>query len=153
MEQKRGDQSNAVETPASGLRAGLAALMLVAIAIALILFYFHQQKNDVVRRQVGEAIASADGVRVAVAIYRARTGNWPADDSAAGLLSPSAVSGKYVDGIHIEQGDIVIALGGGAERTLQGKRVRLTPYFDASVVKWHCSSRDIGADLLPQNCR
>ncbi len=154
MEQESGNShSDPAQAPASGFRAILAAAVLAAIAVALILFYFHQQKNEVARTQIGEAIASADGVRVAVAIYHARTGAWPADNGAAGLLSPSAATGKYVDDIRIENGNIVVTLGGQAERALKGKRVELAPWLDAEVVKWRCIAPDIDAGLLPRNCR
>jgi type IV pilus assembly protein PilA len=154
MEQDTGNSdSDRAQAPAGGLRAILAAVVLAAIAVALILFYFHQQKHDLARTQVGDAIASADGVRVAVALYHARSGAWPADNTAAGLLSPSAATGKYVDGIHVENGNIVVTLGGQAERALKGKRVGLAPWLDAEVVKWRCSATGIDADLLPRNCR
>ncbi|HEY3521692.1 MAG TPA: pilin [Rhodanobacteraceae bacterium] len=137
----------------SGFRAILAAVVLAAIALALILFYFHQQKTDPARAQIGAALASTDGVRVAVAIYHARSGAWPPDYTAAGLLSPSAAPGEYIDDIHVENGTIVVTLGGRAERALQGKRVELAPWLDAKVVKWRCTSQGVDADLLPRNCR
>jgi type IV pilus assembly protein PilA len=154
MEQESGNShSDQGQAPAGGLRAILAVVLLAAIVISLVFLYFHQQKNDVARTQIGAAIASADGVRVAVAIYHARTGAWPADNAAAGLLSSSAAPGKYVDGIHVENGDIVVTLGGEVERALKGKRVELAPWLDAQVVKWRCTTRDVAADLLPRNCR
>ncbi|MGH8212515.1 MAG: pilin [Rhodanobacteraceae bacterium] len=154
MEQQSGSpHSDPAQAPVSGFRAILAAVVLAAIALALTLFYFHQRKTDVAREQVGAAIASADGVRVAVAIYRARTGAWPPDNSAAGLLSPSAAPGKYIGDIHIENGTIAVTLGGQAERALQGKRVELAPWLDAEVVKWRCTAPGMDADLLPRDCR
>ena len=130
----------------------VAVLIAAAIAVAAVLVHRHHVRA--VRAQVGEAIATADGMRVAVALYRARNGGaWPYDNSQAGLLSLSAVSGRYLDNAHIENGRIVITLGGQADDALRGKQVVLTPYLSGSLVLWHCASPDIARDLLPGNCR
>lgn len=127
----------------------VAVLVLIAIGIAI---WLRQHRTQVIRAQVGDAIASADGLRVAVAIYHVRTGAWPPDNIAAGLLSPSALSGKYVEGVRIENGTIVITLGAQAHHKLRGDHVELSPYLSGSVVMWHCKSADIRANLLPKNC-
>lgn len=147
------DNYSEVMPAASGARALLAAAMLALIVLALTFFYLHQQRTSVAREQVRAAIATADNVRLAVAVYHSRTGAWPQDNAAAGLQSPSIVAGKYVAGVHIENGGIVITLGGQVESALQGKRVELAPYLDAAVVKWRCGSNDIKPRYLPTACR
>ncbi len=130
----------------------LIVLVIAAIAGAVVLL--RRQHLREVRAQINDAIATADGMRVAIAVYRARNGGaWPYDNSQAGLLSLSAVSGKYVSNAHIENGRIVIILGGQIADAQRGKRIVLTPYLQGSLVLWQCSSHDLAADLLPQNCR
>lgn len=92
------------------------------------------------------------GTRVAVAIYHAQTGAWPPDNTAAGLLSPTAVTGRYVGDVRIDGGRIVITLGGQVHRKLRGGHVALTPYLDGALVRWHCASSDIEPDFLPNSC-
>ena len=92
-------------------------------------------------------------MRIAVAMYRARNGGaWPYNNSQAGLLSLSAVSGRYVDNTRIENGRIVITLGGEISSAVRDKHIVLTPYLAGSLVLWHCGSNDVEKNLLPQSC-
>lgn len=148
------DDPTDTRQPATRKRAvGIViALILILVAIGLIAVFTHLHRVHAIRAQVGDAIATADGVRVAVAIYHAQTGAWAPDNTAAGLLSPSAVNGRYVTDVHIDNGKIVITLGAQVHRKVRGDHIALTPYLDGALVRWHCASPDIRADLLPESC-
>src|SRR5690348_17622686 len=137
------------------LRIIVASGLLVVGAALLAGFFLHRHSADrahEIRAQISDAIATADGMRSAVALYRARNGGaWPYNNSQAGLLSLSAVNGKYVENTHTENGRIVITLGGDVERVVRGQHVVLTPYLDGPLVLWRCGSSAIDKDLLPQN--
>ncbi|HET6913773.1 MAG TPA: pilin [Rhodanobacteraceae bacterium] len=139
------------------LRAIVMIGVLVVAAALLAGFFVSRHRADRVRgirAQVADAIATADGMRSAVALYRARNdGAWPYNNTQAGLLSLSAVSGKYVDNTHIENGRIVITLGGDIARAVRGKHIVLTPYLSGQLVLWRCESSEVEADLLPESCR
>ncbi|HXS74218.1 MAG TPA: pilin [Rhodanobacteraceae bacterium] len=139
------------------LRRIVAVVVLVvaaALTIGLLARGYHADRARTIRAQIGEAIATADGMRQAVALYRARNGGaWPYNNSQAGLLSLSAVNSKYVDNTHIENGRIMITLGGQIDRTVRDKHIVLTPYLAGSLVLWHCGSSDVEKNLLPQNCK
>ena len=138
------------------LRIIVVSVVVVVAAALLAGFFLHRHRtNNVheIRAQVSQAIATADGMRVAVAMYRARNGGaWPYNNSQAGLLSLSAVSGRYVDNTRIENGRIVITLGGEISSAVRDKHIVLTPYLAGSLVLWHCGSNDVEKNLLPQNC-
>jgi hypothetical protein len=145
-------------TPAvRGLRIIILVLVVVAAAASLAVALLHRHRVDranTIRAQIEQGIATADGMRQAVALYRARNGGaWPYNNTQAGLLSLSAVSGKYVDNTRIENGRIVITLGGDIEGVVHGKHIVLTPYLAGSLVLWRCGSSDIENALLPQSCR
>lgn len=139
------------------LRLIVAIVVLVVGAALLAGFLLHRHRLDrvrTIRAQIQQGIATADGMRVVVATYRVRNGGaWPYNNTQAGLLSLSAVSGKYVEGTHIENGRIVITLGGDIAGAVRGKHIVLTPYLSGSLVLWHCASDDIDMDLLPESCR
>lgn len=139
------------------LRIIILALVVVIAAASMAGALLHRHRVDrinTIQAQIQQGIATADGMRQAVALYRARNGGaWPYNNTQAGLLSLSAVSGKYVDSTHIENGRIVITLGGAIERAVRGKHIVLTPYLDGSLVLWRCGSDDISVDLLPASCR
>jgi len=145
-------------TPAVRRLRFLVLVTVLAIVAALLVgFFLHRRNADrahEIRTQISEAIATADGMRSAVALYRARNGGaWPYNNTQAGLLALSAVSGKYVGNTHIENGRIVITLGGDIARAARGKHIVLTPYLAGALVLWHCSSNDLSAELLPESCR
>lgn len=139
------------------LRIVVATAVLAIGAALLAGFLLRGHRIDrarTIRAQIEQGIATADSVRVAVALYRARSGGaWPYNNAQAGLLALSAVDGKYVENTHIESGRIIITLGNDIEPSMHGKHVVLTPYLDGSLVLWHCASSDIAPDLLPASCR
>lgn len=147
-----GDNLTQLRLPAARKRAAAIVIVLILIAIGLLAAFAHLHRISAIRAQVGDAIATADGTRVAVAIYHAQTGAWPPDNTAAGLLSPTAVTGRYVGDVRIDGGRIVITLGGQVHRKLRGGHVALTPYLDGALVRWHCASSDIEPDFLPNSC-
>src|SRR5690242_16088414 len=128
--------------------AAIAALVVGAVLLAGFLLQTHRSDRvRTIRAQIEQGIATADGVRMAVASYRASNGGaWPYNNTQAGLLSLSAVNGKYVENTHIENGRIVITLGGDVERVVRGKHVVLTPYLDGPLVLWRCGSDDIRSE-------
>jgi hypothetical protein len=145
-------------TPAVRRLRILVLITVLAVVAALLAgLFLHRRSADrahEIRTQISEAIATADGMRSAVALYRARNGGaWPYSNTQAGLLALSAVSGKFVDNTHIENGRIVITLGGDIARAVRGKHIVLTPYLAGSLVLWHCSSSDVEKNLLPKNCK
>lgn len=145
-------------TPAVRRLRFIAAVVVLLVGGALLAgFLLRQHSLDrarIIRAQIGQGIAIADGMRMAVASYRVRNGGaWPYNNTQAGLLSLSAVSGKYVENTQIENGRIVITLGGDIGPLVRGKHIVLTPYAEGSLVRWHCGSDDIAKDLLPTSCR
>ena len=144
-------------TPAVRRLRLIVLVCVAAIAAAAIAgFLLHRHRVDrvrTIRAEIAQGIATADGMRVAVATYRARNGGaWPYNNAQAGLLSLSAVDGKYVENTHVENGRIVITLGGDVAGAVRGKHIVLTPYLAGSLVLWKCGSDDVPRDLLPETC-
>ncbi|ENS6804641.1 prepilin-type cleavage/methylation domain-containing protein, partial [Neisseria gonorrhoeae] len=48
------------------------------------------------RAQVSEAILLAEGQKSAVTEYYLNHGEWPKDNTSAGVASPAEIKGKYV---------------------------------------------------------
>lgn len=145
-------------TPAVQRLRFLVAIVVLVVGAALLAGFLVQRhrvdRARTIRAHIEQGIATADGVRMAVASFRVRNGGaWPYNNAQAGLLSLSAVNGKYVENTHVENGRIVITLGGDIERTVRGKHIVLTPYLEGSLVLWHCASNDIEKDLLPASCK
>ncbi|ENV5512645.1 pilin, partial [Neisseria gonorrhoeae] len=56
------------------------------------------------RAQVSEAILLAEGQKSAVTEYYLNNGEWPADNGAAGVASPTDIKGKYVQKVEVAKG-------------------------------------------------
>ncbi|EMT3105516.1 pilin, partial [Neisseria gonorrhoeae] len=56
------------------------------------------------RAQVSEAILLAEGQKSAVTEYYLNHGEWPKDNTSAGVASASKIIGKYVKEVKVENG-------------------------------------------------
>jgi Tfp pilus assembly major pilin PilA len=111
-----------------------------------------------IRSQIVEGLNLAASVKEAVAQSYAATGAWPADPSGAGL--GTAYEGKYVSGIDVSDGVVVIHYGNAAHRLIAGHALALRPVAatDGSI-QWACGyaagsdATDIQPQYLPRLCR
>ncbi|ENX1080310.1 hypothetical protein FBS54_10220, partial [Neisseria gonorrhoeae] len=56
------------------------------------------------RAQVSEAILLAEGQKSAVAEYYLNNGEWPENNTSAGVASSSSIKGKYVKSVTVAKG-------------------------------------------------
>ena len=119
-------------------------MIVVAIIGILAAIAIPAYQDYVIRSQVSEGLAMAASAKVSVAEYYANKGNWPADNSAAGLGAASEIQGKYVQSIEVDTGGITITYGNEANATnLVGESVGLTPGASlAGDVIWKCGLSD-----------
>ncbi|EMT8333147.1 pilin, partial [Neisseria gonorrhoeae] len=65
----------------------------------------YRQTRIPARAQVSEAILLAEGQKSAVAGYYLNHGEWPKDNTSAGVASPPTdIKGKYVKSVTVENG-------------------------------------------------
>ena len=80
----------------------LIELMIVVAIIAILAAIAISQYQDyVIRSQVAEASALADGVKTAVADYYNNYGRFAATQASYGLASPTSISGTYVKQVDV----------------------------------------------------
>ncbi|ENS9133113.1 hypothetical protein F1M83_002159, partial [Neisseria gonorrhoeae] len=78
------------------------------------------------RAQVSEAILLAEGQKSAVTEYYLNNGEWPKDNGAAGVASPSDIKGKYVQKVEVNNGVVTAKMKpSGVNKEIQGKRLSL----------------------------
>ncbi|HFC4001543.1 TPA: pilin [Neisseria gonorrhoeae] len=91
------------------------------------------------RAQVSEAILLAEGQKSAVTEYYLNHGEWPKDNTSAGVASSDKIKGKYVQKVEVAKGVVTAKmLSSGVNKEIQGKRLSLWAKRQDGSVKWFC---------------
>ncbi|HEZ8781502.1 TPA: pilin [Neisseria gonorrhoeae] len=92
------------------------------------------------RAQVSEAILLAEGQKSAVTEYYLNNGEWPANNTSAGVASPpSDIKGKYVQSVTVANGVVTAQMNpSGVNNEIKGKRLSLWAKRENGSVKWFC---------------
>ncbi|ENX9075660.1 hypothetical protein EEE45_10530, partial [Neisseria gonorrhoeae] len=92
------------------------------------------------RAQVSEAILLAEGQKSAVTEYYLNHGEWPEDNTSAGVTSPATdIKGKYVQSVTVANGVVTAEMKpSGVNKEIQGKRLSLWGRRENGSVKWFC---------------
>ena len=141
----------------------LIELMIVVAIIAILAAIAISQYQDyVIRSQVSEGSALADGVKTAVAEYYQNTGNFPADNATAGLSGETTIKGEYVSQVDVssDAAGIIGAVYQGTRAHAKLKAVSTTPatgllfsaVTNAGSIEWHCKSTAIPQKWCSSSC-
>ncbi|ENX7787722.1 pilin [Neisseria gonorrhoeae] len=92
------------------------------------------------RAQVSEAILLAEGQKSAVTEYYLNHGEWPKDNTSAGVASsPTDIKGKYVKSVTVAKGVVTAEMAStGVNKEIQDKRLSLWAKRENGSVKWFC---------------
>ncbi|HFB5948379.1 TPA: pilin [Neisseria gonorrhoeae] len=124
------------------------------------------------RAQVSEAILLAEGQKSAVAEYYLNNGEWPENNTSAGVASSSSIKGKYVKSVTVAKGVVTAQMKpDGVNNEIKNKKLSLWARRENGSVKWFCGqpvkrngdNDDVNADgtdnkkidtkHLPSTCR
>ncbi|EMR8371467.1 pilin [Neisseria gonorrhoeae] len=108
----------------------------------------------------------------AVAGYYLNHGEWPENNTSAGVANPTEIKGKYVKEVEVKNGVVTAQMAStGVNKEIQGKRLSLWAKREAGSVKWFCGqpvtrngdNDDVAKDVtgndkidtkhLPSTCR
>lgn len=117
-------------------------MIVVAIIGILAAIAIPAYQDYIIRSQVSEGLAMASSVKASVAEFRADRGAWPADNAALGITS--SPTGKYVTGIAVTQGQILVTFGNDANTSIATQTLQLRPGVTANGdVIWMCGNRAV----------
>ncbi|ENW3883377.1 pilin [Neisseria gonorrhoeae] len=86
-----------------------------------------------------EAILLAEGQKSAVTEYYLNNGEWPANNTSAGVASASTIKGKYVQKVEVAKGVVTAQMAStGVNNEIKGKKLSLWAKRQAGSVKWFC---------------
>ena len=156
----------------------LIELMIVVAIIAILAAIAISQYQDyVIRSQVSEGAALAEGVKSAVVEFHNKRGRFPnapclSSNSSIGLSQPASIVGSYVSEVTVAGANCAPPLGAGsilskfssnspfqANDAIDGAGVIFSPVTHAGSIEWHCKRFLVGGSVvlrdkwLPSSCR
>ncbi|HFC8305207.1 TPA: pilin [Neisseria meningitidis] len=114
-------------------------MIVIAIVGILAAVALPAYQDYTARAQVSEAILLAEGQKSAVTEYYLNHGEWPANNSSAGVATSSEIKGKYVKEVEVKNGVVTATmLSSGVNKEIQGKKLSLWAKRQNGSVKWFC---------------
>ncbi|HFB0501641.1 TPA: pilin, partial [Neisseria gonorrhoeae] len=99
----------------------------------------YRQTRIPARAQVSEAILLAEGQKSAVTEYCPNHGEWPKDNTSAGVASSDKIKGKYVQKVEVAKGVVTAQMAStGVNKEIKGKKLSLWAKRQDGSVKWFC---------------
>ncbi|HGN6903949.1 TPA: pilin, partial [Neisseria gonorrhoeae] len=105
------------------------------------------------RAQVSEAILLAEGQKSAVTEYYLNHGEWPENNTSAGVASPAdKIKGKYVQKVEVAKGVVTAEMAStGVNKEIKDKKLSLWAKRQAGSVKWFCGQPVTRANVAAAN--
>ncbi|EMT1151943.1 pilin [Neisseria gonorrhoeae] len=90
--------------------------------------------------QVSEAILLAEGQKSAVTEYYLNHGEWPENNTSAGVASPAdKIKGKYVQKVEVAKGVVTAQMASSnVNKEIKDKKLSLWARREDGSVKWFC---------------
>jgi len=141
----------------------LIELMIVVAIIAILAAIAISQYQDyVIRSQVSEGSALADGVKTAVAEFYQNKGRFPPNNQSAGLATDASIKGEYVNLVNVNAGaaGVIGSSYNGLRANAKLKAVaasaanglKFSAVTNAGSIEWHCKSSAIPQKWCPSSC-
>ena len=130
-------------------------MIVVAIIGILAAIAIPAYQNYTKRSHVSEGLSLAGGLKTAATEFYSSNGQWPTNNTSAGMAIPASIVGNAVSSVSISQSKITITyntkVDAGKTLVLQGSTK------SKGTVEWKCSSptggTGVDAKFLPANCR
>ncbi|ENW2190242.1 pilin [Neisseria gonorrhoeae] len=124
-------------------------MIVIAIVGILAAVALPAYQDYTARAQVSEAILLAEGQKSAVTEYYLNHGEWPANNTSAGVASASKIIGKYVKQVEVKNGVVTAQMASSnVNKEIKDKKLSLWAKRQDGSVKWFCGqpvTRDDGA--------
>ncbi|HFB9304443.1 TPA: pilin [Neisseria gonorrhoeae] len=115
-------------------------MIVIAIVGILAAVALPAYQDYTARAQVSEAILLAEGQKSAVTEYYLNNGEWPKDNTSAGVANPASnIKGKYVQKVEVNNGVVTATMASSnVNKEIKDKRLSLWAKRQDGSVKWFC---------------
>ncbi|HID7705893.1 TPA: pilin [Neisseria meningitidis] len=114
-------------------------MIVIAIVGILAAVALPAYQDYTARAQVSEAILLAEGQKSAVTEYYLNHGEWPGDNSSAGVATSTDIKGKYVQSVEVKNGVVTATMASSnVNNEIKGKKLSLWAKRQDGSVKWFC---------------
>ena len=124
-------------------------MIVVAIIGILAAIAIPQYQNYTARAQSTEALAIASAAKTGVAEYQNMEGNWPTNNTLAGIDPKGNHKGTYVNSVEVKGSIVTISFGSGVHKD---KKIKLTANDEGGSISWACTASVIKDNQLPTIC-
>ncbi|EMS2456574.1 pilin, partial [Neisseria gonorrhoeae] len=101
-------------------------MIVIAIVGILAAVALPAYQDYTARAQVSEAILLAEGQKSAVTEYYLNNGEWPENNTSAGVANPTEIKGKYVQSVTVTNGVVTAQMKpSGVNNEIKDKRLSL----------------------------
>jgi len=146
-------------------------VMVVTVLAVLAMMAIPGMQETQVKKQVKEAMPTADVARKGVADTYAATGEMPPNNKQAGVPDQDKIVGNLVRQVKVQDGAVTLTFGNNASKILEGKKLTLRPAVvpkePTVAIAWMCHTlpvpkgmeaqgrdeTDIPEKYLPLECR
>jgi type IV pilus assembly protein PilA len=115
--------------------------VLAAIAVPFYLGYL-------TRAKVAEGMLLVQPAQTAIASHYGEFGQFPADNTDAGLQPPAQMGGRYVKSVEVQASGIIVVTFG--DSALLNETITFTP-LPGKPVEWTCATT-LPANYKPKDC-
>ncbi len=132
----------------------LVEMMIVIAIIGILSMIAIPAYNDfTIRSKVSEGLSLASAAKLSVMEYYLAQGQWPRNNTSAGMPHPESISGDFVQSVAVSDNEIIVTFGEGAGPGLTNKNLVLSANDQGGSITWQCNGDDIDNKYLPPNCR
>ena len=130
-------------------------MIVVAIIGILAVIAIPAYLDYAIRSQVAHGINLAAGAKVSVAEYYQDQGEYPGDNTTAGLSAPATITGKYITQVEVTAGgEIEVTFGNDVNNKILNAVLTVSPTNHDGSLSWECKGDDTLVEKwLPPACR
>lgn len=132
-------------------------MIVVAIIGILAAIALPAYQDYTARSQMSEALSLAGGARTAVTEFYTSKGQFPTNNTSAGLAAPSSIQGNNVDSVTVAGGLITVVMKAtGVAEGIRSKTMVLSAKTNAGAVTWKCKAggaAPVDGKFLPSSCK